>query len=511
MKRSLVVLFLWMVGSAFAGNRSAVKAEGNEYVVLASRSVEQDAAWKNVVETLCKRHAAEVLYYAERPAEALEALQRMRPRYVAVVEKPERITRDYIIAINTLSRQVTPSVYADFIWGIITGIDAGMAMKLADNAVEPLIVRNGLVAQQRPELTEADWQRFGYVRVGRSGLKTRREDTLAVEYWKPEKQFEVFCDFYKTVAPEFLLCESNVGNYHFSLPDNSSVHEDVYVENGDFRHMAWKVKVENNSIVHYDTVKNTPDWSGDRKVYIAAGSFGCDVDAPEKSCALAWMGAPNVTSMVGYPANRILLGQALWGGLKFWCATPGRYTMAESYFLSRQHLLHTLQEASPELLKTDYDYTRNASRNMSDVYREMQDIAGKQVAGDILGFWQERDLLAYFGDPKWDVRFPSQEDTYTLKTARKGKKYIITLTTNENFSPDAIEGTDIRMFDSGRDLGAPNTVGVIPFSVLFPDRLKNPRLASGQDWQVALSEDMMLVYEAWFEPGKTYEIVLLVD
>ena len=40
---------------------------------------------------------------------------------------------------------------------------------------------------------------------------------------------------------------------------------------------------------------------------------------------------------------------------------------------------------------------------------------------------------------------------------------------------------------------------------------KNPRLAPGQDWQVALSEDMMLVYDAWFEAGKTYEIVLLVD
>ena len=145
-----------------------------------------------------------------------------------------------------------------------------------------------------------------------------------------------------------------------------------------------------------------------------------------------------------------------------------------------------------------------------NVYRKMQELTGKQVAGAILGFWQERDLLAYFGDPKWDVRFRPEKESYTMKTTCKNNKYIITLKTKENFSPDQVEGTNIRMFDS-QDLGAPNSVGPIPFSFLFPQRLKNPRLAPGQDWQVALSEDMMLVYDAWFEAGKTYEIVLLVD
>ena len=80
----------------------------------------------------------------------------------------------------------------------------------------------------------------------------------------------------------------------------------------------------------------------------------------------------------------------------------------------------------------------------------------------------------------------------------------------DSYIEGQVEGTNIRMFDS-QDLGAPNSVGPIPFSFLFPQRLKNPRLAPGQDWQVALSEDMMLVYDAWFEAGKTYEIVLLVD
>lgn len=510
MRKSVVVVFFLIVGSVFAGNRRPVKVEGCEYVVLASRLVEQEQAWKEVVEVLRELHAAEVVYYVKEPREALEALRRIHPRYVAVVEKPERITRDYVIGMHRLSRQMTPSVYADFIWGIITGIDAEMAMKLVRNAKESLEIHNGLVAQKRVELTEADWERFGYVSWGKLGMKMNSRDTLAVEHWEVDKQTDKFSELYRKLEPDFVLCESYAPNYQLLMPDNSSVHERIYAQNGVFRHAMQEVKVEDNRVSRREVLNRELEWSGKPKVYIAAGCFGCDVDQPEKSCALAWMGSPNVTAMVGYPANQILLGQAVWGGLKFWHATPGRYTMAEAYFLGQQHLLHTLQEFSPRLLELSYDFTRDAMTNLSVINVQMEEATAKRVDGNILGFWQERDLLAYFGDPKWDVRFRPGEETYMVKMVRKGKKCVITLETKENFSVDQLEGEGIRTFDN-RIPGEPATVGKIPFGFIFPERLKNPRLASKQDWKVAVSEDMLLVYDAWFEPGKTYKFVLQED
>ncbi|WP_099290521.1 MULTISPECIES: hypothetical protein [unclassified Butyricimonas] len=510
MRKSIVVLFLLIVGSVFASNRRSMKVDGCEYVVLASRSVEQDKAWNGVVEALQRLHGAEVVYYAEKPAETLEALRRMRPRYVAVVEKPEQITRDYIIGMHILSRKVTSSIYADFMWGIITGLDADMAMKMVNNAKEPLEIRNGLISQNRVELTEADWERFGYVSWGKSGMKMERGDTLAMEYWPAVKQVEKFNDLYRRVKPDFVLSESYAPNYHLSMPDNFSVHERIYARDGIFHHVMQEVKIEDNQISRQDTSDNEMNWAGERKVYIAAGSYGCDVDKPEKSCALAWMGRPNVTSMVGYPVNQVMLGQAVWGGLKFWHVTPGRYTMAEAYFLGQQHILYTLQNFSPSLLEASFDFNWDVMNDISGIYERMAKVMGKEAVGDILGFWQERDLLAYFGDPKWDVRFRPEEETYTVKTVRKGKKYVITLKTKENFSVDRLDGIYMRMFDN-QIPGEPATVGKIPFAVIFPERLKNPRLAPEQDWRVALSDDMLLVYDTWFEPGKTYKLVLSVD
>ena len=37
------------------------------------------------------------------------------------------------------------------------------------------------------------------------------------------------------------------------------------------------------------------------------------------------------------------------------------------------------------------------------------------------------------------------------------------------------------------------------------------RLADGQEWKVALDENFLLVYNADFEPGKTYKVVLDID
>lgn len=511
MKRSIFVLFLLIVGSVFAGNRKGEKTKECEYVVIASRLVEQDKAWREVVEALQSQHEADVVYYVEQPAETLEVLQRLRPRYVAVVEKPERITRDYISGLHILSRKVTPSIYADFIWGIITGFDANMAMKMVNNAKEPLEIKKGLIVQCHVELQDADWEQMGYISVGKSGLKTRREDTLAVERWETAKQVEMFERYYRKLNPEFVLFESYAPPYHLSMPDNASVPERIYAQDGAFRHVEEEVKIEGNRISRRDASDKELDWAGDRKVYIAAGLYGCDVDKPDKSCALAWMGSPNVTSMVGYTTNQIWLGQAVWGGLKFWHATPGRYTMAEAYFLGQQHILHTLQCFSPGLLTASYNVNWDNRKDWSTILEKMKEVSGKELTNrDIIGFWQERDLLAYFGDPKWDVRFSPEEETYTVKTVRKGKKYIITLTTKENFQVDHLEGTYMRVFDNEIPSN-PVTVGKIPFAIIFPERLNNPRWVSKQDWNVALSDNMLLVYDAWFEPGKTYKLVLQVD
>ena len=71
--------------SSFAQKKKTGRV-GNEYVVLASKAVQQDAAWMQVVNALKEKHGAEVFFYEKAPRENLGDLQRVKPRYVALVE-----------------------------------------------------------------------------------------------------------------------------------------------------------------------------------------------------------------------------------------------------------------------------------------------------------------------------------------------------------------------------------------------------------------------------------------
>ena len=94
-----------------AGKKEAAK----DYVVLASTAVRDDAEWMKAVTALQKRHGAEVFYFEKSPREVEDALKAAYPRYVAIVEKPENLGRDFVIDFHKLSREMDDDIYEDFL------------------------------------------------------------------------------------------------------------------------------------------------------------------------------------------------------------------------------------------------------------------------------------------------------------------------------------------------------------------------------------------------------------
>lgn len=128
-----------------AGCSSSVNVGSEPYAVLApSVFAEDSAGWEGVVASLQARHGAEVLRFDGTPTELEAQLKALSPRYVAVVDVPENIGRDYVIALNQMSRRMDDDPYADFLWGIITGYDAAGAMRMVDDSQEPMVLRTGV-------------------------------------------------------------------------------------------------------------------------------------------------------------------------------------------------------------------------------------------------------------------------------------------------------------------------------------------------------------------------------
>ena len=485
MKKNLFVLGVALL-SLFSFVSCAKVVMDDTYVVLASEAVQQDAEWLKVAETLQQKHSAELIIYKESPCETMDALREIKPRYVAIVEKPENLGRDYVIDMHLASREIDEDIYADFIWGMITGYDAAAAMRMVDNSTEPLLIKDAVATIT--ELNSAKWfDNYAWVDDHHKGLwgeKQGRQSEVKRDSIAPEQVLRKFSDLYVKYNPDLVVTAAHATERNlempFSLGNFKPKDGGLYAEDR-FTKETWDI-----------------EQSGKRKVYFAVGNclIG-NVNNTKESMAIAWMNDANAATMIGYVVTT-WHGRNGWGGLKYWITNPGRYTLSEAVFVNQQDFLHQQHQWFPSLLKERYpDFGRDEFRLAR---QRMQEVMGDDFSMEEIGFWHDRDVLAYYGDPKWNVRLQEVEGEtdFEVTSEIRGKKCYITIKTKENFSLQRMKGDNWKK----------EHVLDLPFSYFFPQRLCNPTLAEGQEWDVAVDENFLLVYNADFEPNSTYEVVL---
>lgn len=487
----LILVFACVVASlpAFAARRGRNAA--CEYVVMTSAEVRGDAAWMAVAEALQEKHGAELIFYSDAPRESLDALRELSPRYVAVVERPERLGCDFVMDLSRMSREVDDDIYADFLWGIVTGYDAAAAMRMVDNSTEPLVVRNAVATIM--ELNSAKWfDRYAWVDDHDRGLwgeKRSAGGEVTTGRVEPEEVLPKFMELYAGYDPDLVVTAAHATERNLEMPFSLGF---IIPDDGRL--------VGSRSLSPDDSIGDLRS-SGKRKVYFAVGNclIGNVNNTPE-SMAIAWMNDADAAAMIGYVVTT-WHGRNGWGGLKYWLTTPGRYTLAEAIYLNQQDMLCQMEGWNPAMLTENYPCFDG--REFAEASEALTEILGERPAHDQIGFWHDRDVLAFYGDPKWDVRLQQieAENDYDVEVRVRGRKCTVTITTHDDFSLDRMRG----------DRFKEEHVLDLPFSCFFPERLNNPRLAEGQTWKAAVDENFLLIYDCDFEPGRTYEVRLDID
>ena len=467
-----------------------------EYVVLASESAHEDEAWREVVDAIATKHDAEVVLFATTPSETLARLQALKPRYVAVVDRPENIGRDYVIEFHHTSREVDGDIYADFMWGIITGYDAAAAMRMVDNSTEPLVIKDAVATIM--ELNSAKWfDNYAWVDDHTKGLwgqKRGFDGEITTGMVAPEEVLPKFTELYADFDPDLIVTAAHATQQNLEMP-----------------YSLGNLKPRNGKLYAEDRFTGE-EWdlqeSGKRRVYTAVGNclIG-DMNNTKESMAAAWMNGSNAATMLGYVVTT-WHGRNGWGALKYWVSNPERYTLAEAVYINQQDLVHQHNEWTPALLKERYTFCDGFMEELTTAAACVSEVVGREVDfdnaqdWDMLGFWHDRDVVVYYGDPKWEVRLQSAgEQDYTVAAERRGENYVVTITTGENFSMEKMRGDKFKQ----------EHVLDLPFSYIFPERLNNPQLV-GDNWgKVVVDENFMLLYDAEFAPSSTYEIVIKTE
>ncbi|MDO5664270.1 MAG: hypothetical protein Q4G63_03305 [Bacteroidia bacterium] len=481
----------------------AAFAQKEAYTVISNKRLKNNKEWSEVISALQKKHKANILYYDSIPREVLPQLRRIKPRYVAIVEKPENIGREFVFDINRFARQVDDDPYTDFLWGIITGYTPESALQMVKNSEKPLIVKSCVSTIQ--EINNGKWfDTFAYVddhKKGVVGEKKKGETSVTKEKvtqlmevpensrrefsgWDKEPNtLRKFYEFYRDYDPDLIVTASHATEMNLEMP-----------------YSIGNIKSEDGILyADFPTGKENLIESGKRRVYLPIGNclIGNIMNTPE-SMAVAWLNSANVTAMIGYVVTT-WHGRNGWGALKYWLTNSGRYTLSEATFLNQQDMLYQLNKVSPKLQNINYLFDKSYVKNLE----LMQSVMEKTPTRDQRGFLHDRDVLVYYGDPAWNVRLKElkEETDFTVKQRIKGNKCILAITTKPNFSLKRMQGDDFKK----------EHVLDLPFSYFFPKRLKNPRLAENQHWECAIDENFILIYNADFKPNSTYEIVLNIN
>ena len=496
----LNILFLSFIALLFAGCNTAERPSAlleNNYLVLASEDVANDAEWMAVAEKLAKKHNSHIVTFAEAPGDVLETLRAENPRYVAIVDKPENIGRDYVIDLHLMCRDIDEDIYADFLWGIITGYDAAAAERMVDNSTEPLVIKDAVATIM--ELNSAKWfDNYAWVddhTRGLWGYKNGRDAEIVTDMVEKEEVLNKFKELYEAYDPDLVVTAAHATQQNLEMPYSLG-----HIRPRDGKLYAQNIFTgEERDIIE----------SGKRRVYTAVGNclIG-DMNNTKESMAAAWMNGSNAATMIGYVVTT-WHGRNGWGALKYWVTNPFRYTLAEAVYMNQQDFIHQQDAWYPELRNERYTFCDGFMEELNTAAKRMQEVLGREVSfesaedWDMLGFWHDRDVLVYYGDPMWNVMLQGveSENDYTVESRLEDGKYIITITTSENFSLERMKGDKFKQ----------EHVLDLPFSYFFPERLVNPRLAEGETWDVALDENFILVYNAEFAPSSTYEIILDVE
>jgi zinc protease len=248
-----------------------------------------------------------------------------------------------------------------------------------------------------------------------------------------------------------------------------------------------KLVGRNTAGVLHDISSDTP------RVHLGVGNclIG-DISDVDNCMALGLMHSAGVRQMVGYTVTS-WYGYMGWGMLDYFYLQPGRYTVAEAFFANQQALLHRLETASPGV-NAVYDAAQNEVTQAMRNLRVEISPAGQRMrltSQDITGLLYDRDTVAIYGDPAWNVRMADGQNEWmqTLTESRsEGDShevtYILTL------RKTAYDNTD----RNGSQRGGR------PIFVFLPKRLAqnadgtvDVEIFTGTELQPVIADDFVLI------------------
>lgn len=392
----LVGLLFWTEGTVQAEGVLPVVSPNQSYVVIVSDKTAKNSKWNSVVKELRKKYDGSLIIYKKGKVESvLPALKTLHPRYAAFVARPEEADRSFIVTIHRMTRQLDDDPYTDLRWGVVTGYKAEDALRIAKRK-KPLLISSAASSMGPSCFKELD-HGFASNESDENAffIKKKGGDIEEVQV-SPDPVEQLVASFNdKTQAPDCFTTSGHAWEQGWQVIFNK--------DRGVFRCEKGKLYGLNSEKMRFDIHSPNP------KIYLPLGN--CSIGHIfEKDCMMtAWIHSGGVHQMMGYTVVSFC-GYMGWGIGDF---MNNQYSLSEAFYFNNQALIWELEKLIPQQSSIEFKSFEYADRLE---FAEEHQITDHKV----LGYLWDRDVVALYGDPAWEARYPIKDPAWTVSGKQQG-------------------------------------------------------------------------------------------
>lgn len=401
-----------------------------EYAVLISAETARKKAWLGVAKKLAARYNGSVLVSPGKLLDSEKLLIKKAPRYLAVVGEASEIDRVLVNFLHRVTRRFDDDPYGDCIWGIITGRNAAAAWKLAKECPPLIVKRAGGTTNVAPDRFKkcvciTDWTPFHVKETVKGGeaVDVKYDQIANDETAKLYVKNGTVLKFAKMLEKDhlqLLVTSSHATTYNLEMPfekglivsGNGFFHVLNIADRPEYVSTLAREKQEGEKPIldlidrkKYPRIR--PD--GETRIWLAAGNclFG-DAHNSANSMAVTALSSYGCRQLAGYTVPS-WYGAAGWGALQMLTGNHDASDFAEACYFNNQFILERTLREYPRLMNVQFDEPE-MGRNPINDQRFLQSVyqAGYPMGKDVIGLVHDRDVFAFYGDPKWSSRISEQ-------------------------------------------------------------------------------------------------------
>jgi hypothetical protein len=353
--------------------------------------------------------------------------------------------------VHQLTRALDEDPFTDTFWGVLTGYNAANALAIAKHS-NPLTVRK--VASGTEIALECVTEGLWYDELVKNKFVRKKVGSKAEQLRGPDDTTEAFAKVLADYEPDLFITSGHATEGGWQI---------------GFRYRNGFLKSKGGQMFGEDTRRKRFEIkSTNPKVYLPIGNcLMGNINGPD-AMALAWMNDVSVMQMIGY-TKPTWFGYQGWGLLDYYVEQPGRYTMNEAFFANHHALIHRLSDSATP-------------------------------ARDKQGLQFDRDVVAFYGDPKWAAKLAPGKLAYGQTLTREGNTFTLEITPN----------LGAKSFTTVNNNGSQR--GGRPFVAFLPQRITQAELLEGGDFSPVITDDFILIPRpAKCDPKRAYRVKFRAD